>query len=546
MHEKFEFLVARANLATVAIDGMMSAADKAKLDGLPAGAGLTGGGDLSADRTFDVVANIDASIIVNANDIQVGALATDSQHGNRGGGALHANAGVAGAAGFMTLADKTKLDGVGTAAPPGARLVTAGAGLTGGGDLSADRTFDVVANADGSVVVNANDVQVGVLATDAQHGARGGGTQHAAVIAAGASGFMTGADKTKLDGIGTAAPPGTRTITAGAGLTGGGDLSADRTIDVGAGTGITVNANDVAVNQAFTPTWTGLHTHDLGTTPSAAINLSIAAPGVNGTRYSHWISLRATSYDGAPHTSDWSQQAQTSSNDGTLSAFGWARSFDSGAFSTRAYFEDTTADASGARLRVGDGNVGAVAYGNIGDTDTGVIFPADNTWAVATGGVEALRVTSSQDLTMPATTTVTVGANTLISSDKLQAAQLSTLADDSTSVGAEVILKYAIPAGTTGNVDFTVDQKIEILDVHLIKKTAAGGGAGTIQVQTGGGVAITDAMSIDVADKKIVRADTLDDAVNVIAAAGTIRFARTRTASSDESCFAVVRGILRP
>lgn len=37
-------------------------------------------------------------------------------------------------------------------------------------------------------------------------------------------------------------------LTAGAGLTGGGDLSDDRTFDVGAGTGITVNANDVAVD----------------------------------------------------------------------------------------------------------------------------------------------------------------------------------------------------------------------------------------------------------------------------------------------------------
>ena len=41
--------------------------------------------------------------------------------------------------------------------------------------------------------------------------------------------------------------PDTRTLTAGAGLTGGGDLSANRTFDVGAGTGITVNANDVAI-----------------------------------------------------------------------------------------------------------------------------------------------------------------------------------------------------------------------------------------------------------------------------------------------------------
>ncbi len=38
-----------------------------------------------------------------------------------------------------------------------------------------------------------------------------------------------------------------RGLTAGAGLTGGGDLSADRTLAVGAGLGITVNADDVAL-----------------------------------------------------------------------------------------------------------------------------------------------------------------------------------------------------------------------------------------------------------------------------------------------------------
>jgi hypothetical protein len=49
------------------------------------------------------------------------------------------------------------------------------------------------------------------------------------------------------------------TITAGAGLTGGGDLSTHRTIAVGAGTGISVAADAVAIDQAFTPTWTGAH-----------------------------------------------------------------------------------------------------------------------------------------------------------------------------------------------------------------------------------------------------------------------------------------------
>jgi len=39
------------------------------------------------------------------------------------------------------------------------------------------------------------------------------------------------------------------TLTAGSGLTGGGDISSNRTFNVGAGTGITVNANDVAIGQ---------------------------------------------------------------------------------------------------------------------------------------------------------------------------------------------------------------------------------------------------------------------------------------------------------
>jgi microcystin-dependent protein len=86
-----------------------------------------------------------------------------------------------------------------------ARQVIAGAGLAGGGALSADLTLNVVANADGSIVVAADSIQVGVLATDAQHGTRGGGTLHAAVVAAGAAGFMSGADKTKLDGIAASA-----------------------------------------------------------------------------------------------------------------------------------------------------------------------------------------------------------------------------------------------------------------------------------------------------------------------------------------------------
>jgi hypothetical protein len=95
------------------------------------------------------------------------------------------------------------------------RNLIAGAGLVGGGDLSADRTFDVGAGT--GVTVNANDVA------------------------------LSAGTLTSLGLANTAVQPA-RTIIAGAGLVGGGDLSADRTLDVGAGAGITVNANDVALD----------------------------------------------------------------------------------------------------------------------------------------------------------------------------------------------------------------------------------------------------------------------------------------------------------
>lgn len=83
---------------------------------------------------------------------------------------------------------------------PTTLTVTAGAGLTGGGALSSNITINAAAHVDGSIVVAADSIQVGILATDSQHGVRGGGTQHAAVTTA-VNGFMLASDKLKLDGI---------------------------------------------------------------------------------------------------------------------------------------------------------------------------------------------------------------------------------------------------------------------------------------------------------------------------------------------------------
>jgi hypothetical protein len=56
------------------------------------------------------------------------------------------------------------------------------------------------------------------------------------------------ADGTALVGGGVTTA---RQVISGSGLTGGGDLSADRTLAVGAGTGITVNADDVQIATAY-------------------------------------------------------------------------------------------------------------------------------------------------------------------------------------------------------------------------------------------------------------------------------------------------------
>lgn len=106
------------------------------------------------------------------------------------------------------------------------------------------------------------------------------------------------------------------------------------------------------------------------------------------------------------------------------------------------------------------------------------------------------------------------------------------------NIGIPVRLSLTIPAGTTGNVDFTgLPYKVRVRRVYGVKTTGAGGGAGTVRIANGATTNwITDAISIDVADQTVLNAATLDDAFIDIAAAATIRVVRTRTASTNEAC----------
>jgi hypothetical protein len=88
------------------------------------------------------------------------------------------------------------------------------------------RWAQVRAHPDGSITVGTPEViGVGVLATDAQHGVRGGGTQHAVATTA-VAGFMSAQDKTNLDGLTGG------TLTAGQDFYGSG---ADGAVSLGTG-----------------------------------------------------------------------------------------------------------------------------------------------------------------------------------------------------------------------------------------------------------------------------------------------------------------------
>ena len=104
------------------------------------------------------------------------------------------------------------------------RTLTAGAGLTGGGTLASDRTFNVVGGT--GITANANEITT----TDGE------------IVHDNLSGFV---ENEHIDHSSVS-------VVAGTGLTGGGTIAANRTLNVIGGDGITANANDIAITAAQT------------------------------------------------------------------------------------------------------------------------------------------------------------------------------------------------------------------------------------------------------------------------------------------------------
>ena len=237
-----------------------------------AGAGLTGGGTDGA-----VTLSISSGAITNAMLVN-SSLTVGAGNGLTGGGSIalggSGTLNIGAGTGITVNANDVALDTTNDRnVDHSAVTLTAGAGLTGGGDITASRTFTVGAGT--GIAVNADDVALSHLGLEAL------ADPNADRIlfwddSAGATAWLSTSSASGLSLSGTtlslSAIPNSSltnssvTYGAGNGLTGGGTvaLGGSATFNIGAGTGITVNADSIELSGAASLTGTVLPKWDSG------------------------------------------------------------------------------------------------------------------------------------------------------------------------------------------------------------------------------------------------------------------------------------------
>lgn len=204
--------------------------------------------------------------------------------------------------------------------------------------------------------------------------------------------------ETAINGISTATADVTdlkaRNLTAGAGLTGGGNLTADRTFAVGAGTGITVNANDVAITATGVTAASYGSASQVGTftvnaqgqlTAAGSTSISIAGSQVTGAALTKSDDTNVTlTLGGTPATALLAAVSITLGWTGTLAVSRGGTG--AGTHTANALIKGNGTSAVSASNVSDDGNVVSIASGKgFSIARTGVTSPVANDGNVYSG-----------------------------------------------------------------------------------------------------------------------------------------------------------------
>ncbi len=243
---------------TVDADGRLTAAASGVLPafgditGVAAGAGLTGGGT-SGDVTLDIGAGTGIRVAADSVGIASGGVTTtEIFDGTITSTDISVTAGITNAQVNNELTidggtvDGTPIGGTTPDAGTFSSLEVADTNLTLDSDNAAAGAVQMISFNRGTD--DANDAEILWDETDNLFSfSIDGGTTLSRVRGADPTMASDFATKGYVDTEVGGSVPDTRTLSAGDGLTGGGDLSADRTFNVGAGTGISVAADTVGM-----------------------------------------------------------------------------------------------------------------------------------------------------------------------------------------------------------------------------------------------------------------------------------------------------------